>query len=166
MLSLLQGIFIFLLVFFSIQIIYRDLRFRKIHNSVLVLYFLSILLHKLAANQWVGLPSGIVPGWGASLIGFLGALALFFPVWQWRLMGAADVKLMAVLGFALGWRSGGEVVLIGTALAGMHALLLVMAPSLEQKYGFSLPGTRVKARSVPLGAWLSVATVGWIWMQS
>lgn len=39
MLSWLQITFLFLLVFFSIQIIYRDLRFRKIHNVVLVLYF-------------------------------------------------------------------------------------------------------------------------------
>ena len=165
MLSWLQITFLFLLVFFSIQIIYRDLRFRKIHNVVLVLYFFSILVHKLVASLTAGVPAGLVPGWGASVIGFVGALALFFPVWHWRYMGAADVKLMAVLGFALGWRAGGEVVLLGTVLAGLHALLLVMVPSLEKKYGFSLPGIRVKARSVPLGAWLSLATVGWVWMQ-
>lgn len=165
MLSWLQITFLFLLVFFSIQIVYRDLRFRKIPNAVLVLYFISVLLLKAGASLTVGVPAGLVPGWGASVIGFAGALALFFPVWHWRYMGAADVKLMAVLGFALGWRAGGEVVLLGTVLAGVHAVLLVMVPSLEKKYGFSLPGSRVKARSVPLGAWLSLATVGWLWMQ-
>lgn len=80
-------------------------------------------------------------------------------------MGAADVKLIAVLGFALGWQAGLVVVLLGTALAGVHALVLVLLPSLEQKYGFALPGSRVKARSIPLGAWLAVALLGWLWMQ-
>ncbi|HRK84825.1 MAG TPA: A24 family peptidase [Alcaligenes faecalis] len=165
MLVWLQGIFAFVLVFFSIQIAYRDLRFRTIPNSILVLYFLSVLVLKVCASWLVAAPAQMGANWTDALIGFVGALALFFPVWQWRYMGAADVKLIAVLGFALGWHGGGEVVLMGTVLAGAHALFLVMVPSLEQKYGFSLPGVRVRARSVPLGAWLSVATVGWLWMQ-
>ncbi|MGG5144672.1 MULTISPECIES: A24 family peptidase [Alcaligenes] len=158
--------FVFLLLFFSIQIIYCDLKFRKIPNTVLVFYGLALLLHKILVSVFYGLPWGSVVGWGDSLIGFAAALLVFYPIWLARLMGAADVKLMAVLGLALGWKEAGMVVLFGTVLAGLHALALVLIPSLERKYGFALPGTRVKARSVPLGAWLSLATMGWVWMQN
>lgn len=158
--------FIFILFFFSAQIIYGDLKLRKIPNSLLVFYGVTVLLHKVLVSVSYGLPWGWVAGWGDSLIGFTAALIVFYPVWLLRLMGAADVKLMAVLGLALGWKEAGMVVLFGTVLAGLHALVLVLIPSLERKYGFALPGTRVKARSVPLGAWLSLATMGWVWMQN
>lgn len=166
MLVLISLSFIFILFFFSVQIIYNDLRLRKIPNALLVFYGLAVLLHKLVVSLSYGLPLGWVAGWGDSLIGFAAALILFYPVWILRLMGAADVKLMAVLGLALGWKEAGMVVLFGTVLAGLHALVLVLIPSLERKYGFALPGTRVKARSVPLGAWLSLATMGWVWIQN
>ncbi|WP_321330915.1 A24 family peptidase [Alcaligenes faecalis] len=158
--------FIFILLFFSAQIIYGDLKLRKIPNSLLVFYGVTVLLHKVLVSLSYGLPWGWVAGWGDSLIGFAATLIVFYPVWLLRLMGAADVKLMAVLGLALGWKEAGMVVLFGTVLAGLHALVLVLIPSLERKYGFALPGTRVKARSVPLGAWLSLATMGWVWIQN
>lgn len=158
--------FIFILIFFSVQILYRDLKLRKIPNSLLVFYGVTVLLHKVLVSVSYGLPWGWVAGWGDSLIGFAAALIVFYPVWLLRLMGAADVKLMAALGLALGWKEAGMVVLFGTVLAGLHALILVLIPSLERKYGFALPGTRVKARSVPLGAWLSLATMGWVWIQN
>lgn len=158
--------FIFILFFFSVQIIYNDLRLRKIPNALLVFYGLAVLLHKLVVSLSYGLPLGWVAGWGDSLIGFAAALIVFYPVWLLRLMGAADVKLMAVLGLALGWKEAGMVVLFGTVLAGLHALVLVLIPSLERKYGFALPGVRVKARSVPLGAWLCLATMGWVWIHN
>ncbi|WP_343212370.1 A24 family peptidase [Alcaligenes faecalis] len=158
--------FVFILLFFSAQIIYSDLKLRKIPNALLVFYGLAVLLHKVFVSVSYGLPWGWVAGWGDSLIGFAAALIVFYPIWLLRLMGAADVKLMAVLGLALGWKEAGMVVLFGTVLAGLHALVLVLIPSLERKYGFALPGTRVKARSVPLGAWLSLATMGWVWMQN
>lgn len=158
--------FIFILIFFSAQIIYSDLKLRKIPNSLLVFYGVTVLLHKVLVSVSYGLPWGWVASWGDSLIGFAAALIVFYPVWLLRLMGAADVKLMAVLGLALGWKDAGMVVLFGTVLAGLHALVLVLIPSLERKYGFALPGTRVKARSVPLGAWLSLATMGWVWIQN
>ncbi|ERI33620.1 MULTISPECIES: prepilin peptidase [Alcaligenes] len=158
--------FIFILLFFSAQIIYSDLKLRKIPNALLVFYGLAVLLHKVFVSVSYGLPWGWGAGWGDSLIGFAAALIVFYPIWLLRLMGAADVKLMAVLGLALGWKEAGMVVLFGTVLAGLHALVLVLIPSLERKYGFALPGTRVKARSVPLGAWLSLATMGWVWMQN
>lgn len=158
--------FIFILLFFSVQIIYNDLKLRKIPNALLVFYGLAVLLHKVLVSVSYGLPWGWVAGWMDSLIGFAAALIVFYPIWLLRLMGAADVKLMAVLGLALGWKEAGMVVLFGTVLAGLHALVLVLIPSLERKYGFALPGTRVKARSVPLGAWLSLATMGWVWIQN
>ena len=158
--------FLFILIFFSAQIIYSDLKLRKIPNSLLVFYGVTVLLHKVLVSVSYGLPWGWVAGWMDSLIGFAAALIVFYPIWLLRLMGAADVKLMAVLGLALGWKEAGMVVLFGTVLAGLHALVLVLIPSLERKYGFALPGTRVKARSVPLGAWLSLAIMGWVWIQN
>ena len=74
-----------------------------------------------------GLPWGWVAGWGDSLIGFAAALLVFYPIWLLRLMGAADVKLMAVLGLALGWKEQGWW-LFAMVLAGLHALVLVLIP--------------------------------------
>ena len=111
------------------------------------------------------LPLGVVSNWAQAGLGFMAGLLLFFPLWIMRQMGAADVKLIAVLGLAVGWQAGVLIVLGGSLLAGVHALVLVLLPNVEKKYGFSLPGLRVKARSIPLGAWLAVALLGWLWMQ-
>lgn len=56
--------FIFILFFFSVQIIYNDLRLRKIPNALLVFYGLAVLLHKLVVSLSYGLPLGWVAGWG------------------------------------------------------------------------------------------------------
>ncbi|MGG4581823.1 pilus assembly protein, partial [Alcaligenes sp. Me129] len=53
--------FIFILLFFSAQIIYSDLKLRKIPNALLVFYGLAVLLHKVFVSVSYGLPWG----WGA-----------------------------------------------------------------------------------------------------
>lgn len=153
------------LAFLCARVIFCDFKHRKIPNSLLILFFLLFAGLRFVLGLQHDLPLGVVSDWPQAGLGFVGGFIIFFPVWLGRQMGAADVKLIAVLGFALGWQAGLVVVLLGTALAGVHALVLVLLPSLEQKYGFALPGSRVKARSIPLGAWLAVALLGWLWMQ-
>ncbi|MCX5592045.1 A24 family peptidase [Alcaligenes endophyticus] len=157
--------YIYSLLFFSISIAYSDFKYRKIPNSLLILFLLLFLGIRLVLGFQAELPLGVVSNWAQAGLGFMAGLLLFFPLWIMRQMGAADVKLIAVLGLAVGWQAGVLIVLGGSLLAGVHALVLVLLPNVEKKYGFSLPGLRVKARSIPLGAWLAVALLGWLWMQ-
>lgn len=158
-------LYVYSVFFLAIRVGYSDFRYRKISNTFLLFFFLLFLTLRLALDQQLGLPFGVVPSWSQAGLGFIGGLCVFFPFWLIRQMGAADVKLIAVLGFVLGWQAGISVVLGGSILAAGHALALVLIPNLEKKYGFSLPGSRVKARSIPLGAWLAIALLGWLWIQ-
>lgn len=158
-------VYLFALIFFGFFVVINDFKYRKIPNSFLIFFLLLFVALRLALDQQLGLPFGVVPSWSQAGLGFIGGLCVFFPFWLIRQMGAADVKLIAVLGFVLGWQAGISVVLGGSILAAGHALALVLIPNLEKKYGFSLPGSRVKARSIPLGAWLAVALLGWLWIQ-
>lgn len=58
-----------------------------------------------------------------SFIGGLIAFALLIPLYALRAMGAGDVKFFATLGFIMGPSYLVPLWLIGSVLAGMHALL-------------------------------------------
>ncbi len=94
-----------------------DLRFRRIPNwlnaSGVVLGFgLNLLL-----SGW--------HGFAAALLGFLLAVAIYFPLYLVRGMGAGDVKLMAAVGSLAGpgaWLG----IFLATALAGGVVSLLLI----------------------------------------
>ena len=91
-----------LALLFSVGAAYFDLRERKIPNKYNLLGFVLALIIKFclvffANNNW-----HIFTG---SLLGLLLGFIIFFPFFIVRLAGAGDVKLLAVLGLLLGWKS-------------------------------------------------------------
>ncbi|MCK5768782.1 prepilin peptidase [Algiphilus sp.] len=105
-----------LLILLLVVAMIFDLRQRRIPNAIpLCILVLSIAVLLLAPSL------GVSPGWAASWIGMGVGLALTLPGYLVRAMGAGDVKLMAVAGFACGWPLALPLV-AGTAVAlGLHA---------------------------------------------
>jgi prepilin peptidase CpaA len=58
------------------------------------------------------------------LVGLAAGLAVFFPMFALRAMGAGDVKLMAALGAWIGWKSIVFVALYGSLAGGVLALVV------------------------------------------
>ncbi|WP_258958256.1 A24 family peptidase [Achromobacter ruhlandii] len=85
-----------------------------------------------------------------ALAGF--ALALpFFPLWTRRLMGAGDVKAIAILGLLMGFAPLVMTLVAASLLAGLHALLYLFISRSR-----ALP---LRARQIPYGAYLGAAAL-------
>ena len=104
-------------------LVYNDLRYRRVPNALVVSGFALQLLWLLAA--WLAPGWAYPPRWSGWLMAWLGfAAALpFLLLWSRRLMGAGDVKAIAVLGLLLGLPALLAVLVLSSLLAGLHALL-------------------------------------------
>lgn len=115
-----------------------DLRSRRVPNA-LVLY--GVLLG-LAFNAFAPADTSLLPGRDtgvpAALLGGLTGLALFLPLYVLRLLGAGDVKLLAMAGVWLG------------AQSVMHAALWSMAAGGVLGLGMALASPRGTLRQVGL----------------
>lgn len=135
----------------NLVLIYTDLRYRRVPNTLIVAGFAGQALWLLAA--WLAPAWGYPPrwaGWPMALAGF--ALALpFFPLWSRRLMGAGDVKAIAVLGLLLGLPALLAVLVLSSLLAGLHALLVL---ALSRVWA---PGARL--RQIPYAAYMGIAAL-------
>lgn len=80
---------------------------------------------------------GRLPGYGAALMmgivetcGYLirvgSLLIVLFPLYLFRMIGAGDIKMVAVLFGAAGLRQGGRIFLCGLAAAGIWSLVLLI----------------------------------------
>ena len=93
-----------------------DVATSRIPNAVtLSAAALAILFHAFS-------PAG--SGAWLSLAGLATGLAVFFPLFALRAMGAGDVKLMAALGAWIGWKSIVFVALYGSVAGGVFAVLV------------------------------------------
>jgi len=97
-----------------------DIRFRRISNSLtltgLAVGFLGVFLNEN--------PFGISPV--QAMIGMLVGLIAFLPLFLLRVMGAADVKVFAVLG---AWCGVGALLwlwIVASLAAGVHVLTLML----------------------------------------
>lgn len=99
---------------------WTDLRARRIPNrALLVSFFLIAVLQLSAGGVWhllLSLVAGLFP-----LIIF-GLAALIWP----RAIGMGDVKLLALLGFALGLRPFAAVLMLGSLFALLCALWMML----------------------------------------
>ncbi|MFY1940057.1 A24 family peptidase [Achromobacter xylosoxidans] len=135
----------------NLVLIYTDLRYRRVPNTLIVTGFAGQALWLLAA--WLAPAWGYPPrwaGWPMALAGF--ALALpFFPLWSRRLMGAGDVKAIAILGLLAGFAPLVMTLVAASLLAGLHALSYLFLSRSR-----ALP---LRARQTPYGAYLGVAAL-------
>ncbi|RQO34660.1 hypothetical protein DBR37_09750 [Herminiimonas sp. KBW02] len=109
---------IVLLIVFCVFIIGYDFLFRRVPNSLLLTALLVHSGYMLYARAGV-----LGTDLSQSLIGAGVALLVFVPLYAMRAMGAGDVKLLIVLGAVLGVSGLLTVWLIGSLIAGLHALL-------------------------------------------
>ncbi|MGH8806717.1 MAG: A24 family peptidase [Noviherbaspirillum sp.] len=118
-----------LFLLLCIAVFAYDSLFRRVPNRLLLLAIvvqsglLLVLGHGL---------DGLTPL--RSLAGLGVGMAVFLPVYMLGVMGAGDVKFFAALGLLLGATPLLPVWLIGTALAGAHALAIHLV-----REGESLP---------------------------
>lgn len=95
-------------------------------------------------SVWSGDEDGIygrmgrrLPGYGAALMMGIGEtcgylirvgslLIVLFPLYLFRMIGAGDIKMAAVLFGAAGLRQGGRIFLCGLAAAGIWSLVLLI----------------------------------------
>lgn len=79
------------------------------------------LVAGLGVQGWVNGGDGFMSG----MMGALVAMALFFPFFAMRWMGAGDVKLLMAVGACLGWRSGLVADLATLGIGAVAAFLLL-----------------------------------------
>ena len=104
---------------------------------------------------------GRLPGYGAALMMGIGEtcgylirigslLIVLFPLYLFRMIGAGDIKMAAVLFGAAGLRQGGRIFLCGLAAAGIWSLVLLIRRGIARQrltylvfylYRFALGGS-------------------------
>jgi len=100
---------------------YYDIRFRRIPNWLtLPTVLVGLALNALLANPfWDGLKD--------AGLAILLALALNFPLYLLRALGAGDVKLLAAIGALVGWRDWIAIFWSSLLLAGVLAVILIVS---------------------------------------
>lgn len=94
-----------------------DLRHRQIPNSLLLGLFVPALLHLLIKGTGM-----LHAGYFHSVLGMILAGLLLLPGFALGLLGAGDVKFVAVLGLLLGSAGAAEMVIIGSVGLGLISL--------------------------------------------
>ncbi|MDS0860011.1 prepilin peptidase [Burkholderia pseudomultivorans] len=136
-----------------------DIRFRNIRNS-LVIAGLAGALIGVAVNEN---PFGI--SLVQSLIGASLGLICFFPLFAMRVMGAADVKVFAVLGAWCGAQALLGFWIVASLAAGLHALWLMVASrtSVAALYKRNTPAMSLGGRrATPYAAFLVMPAAAWL----
>lgn len=127
MLSVGDALWWLFFILWSLLLVAADWRHRRVPNVLVVAGASFQGLWAGAAALKVGWHyPPMWTGWGMALLGFAMAL-LFVPLWMRRSMGAGDVKVIAAYGLMLGPRGLLAVLMIGSLLAGGHALLYLGA---------------------------------------
>ncbi|MFR0944376.1 MAG: prepilin peptidase [Clostridia bacterium] len=155
----------FLLLLFTGGCAFWDLKKRRIPNGMLLLGGLLFLLIRFGLGMKMGYTAGWdgrLPGYGAALMMGIGEtcgylirigslLIVLFPLYLFRMIGAGDIKMAAVLFGAAGLRQGGRIFLCGLAAAGIWSLVLLIRRGIARQrltylvfylYRFALGGKR------------------------
>jgi len=156
------SIWIALFAIFALLITVGDFKKRRINNQLLLIALVlqaGLLLLNGFSPDLLALPAYII--WRQCLTGFLMGLLVFFPLWSLKLLGAGDVKLIATLGFLLGFAGLWQVVLVATVLTGLHAVVMVLAQGWLPARANWWQESKEKRRGVPYGAWLGITALAW-----
>lgn len=162
-------------MFFAICVVVamQDLRYRKVSNKIIALSFIvPLAIAFLPVNQRISIPemfAGAVTGFAA-----------FIPFYGAKKMGAGDVKFFSVLGFWLGMEPLLIVFVIGSLIACLQAVLMVLlrhplyrSAALRLGAGPLLPANVESAprwgtagRGIPYAAWLAIGALAWLFHAS
>jgi prepilin peptidase CpaA len=141
-----------------------DVRRRRIPNTLVVYGMALGLCFQALAPAGAGLFPGSEPGLQAGLLGGLTGLALFLPLYALRLMGAGDVKLLAMAGVWLGTHSVVYATLWTLAAGGVLGLAVALASGTLRQVGLNmlriLRATAVRTCSAGLLVQAPVPTTG------
>jgi prepilin peptidase CpaA len=118
-----------------------DVRFRRVPNWLVAIGLVCAIAQYLDGLRV--LPLTIEQ----SLMGGLIAFVVFLPLYVFRAMGAADVKVFTVLGLWLGVSTLLPVWMIASAAAGVHAIYAIARPRLPPVVAFG----RVLGRTTVYG---------------
>jgi len=122
---------------------------RRVPNNVLVIGTVAQVLWLIGFSLNNAAPPVGAQGWSDALPAF--ALGMCFVVcWKLRVMGAGDVKFLAVQGLMLGLRPWFTALLLGTVLCGLHALA---------QFLFKRRPPTPLQRGAPYAAYLALAAV-------
>lgn len=158
------------LLLLCVAIIVYDVLFRRVPNSLLLLALLVHTGYMIATGSgYAGIDIR------QSLFGAAIALVVFVPLYALRAMGAGDVKFLVVLGALLGLKVLFVAWLIGSLIAGLHAVMfysaqmwLAMMPSglhrlMQQVGGSSMYQRMLNARQgrkgIPYAAYLAIGVI-------
>ncbi|KAB0642693.1 prepilin peptidase [Burkholderia latens] len=136
-----------------------DIHFRRIRNSLVVAGLASALM----AAATGGNPFGI--SLAQSLTGAIVGLVCFSPLFALRVMGAADVKVFAVLGAWCGASALLWLWIAASLAAGVHALWVVILSrtSVAALYKRSTPTMTLGGRrATPYAAFLVIPAAMWL----
>lgn len=129
-----------------------DLRSRRIPNALVASGIALGLLFSAAAPTG----DGLAPGIGGALLGGLAGLALLMPLYVLRVLGAGDVKLLAMVGAWLGAPAVARTALWTLLCGGVLALAWAAATGVLPRVVANLRG----AARLGLQGGAAMATTG------
>ena len=115
-----------------------DLRTRRIPNALVAYGTVMGLLLQAIAPAGQGLLQGGALGLPAALLGGLVGLGLFLPFHALRMLGAGDVKLLAMAGAWLGAQGVAYAALWSLIAGGVLVLLVTLASGMLAQVGRNL----------------------------
>ena len=74
----------------------------------------------------MGIAAGLLFRGGEFFLPWLAVTVLFFPLFLFRMMGAGDVKLMALISGFSGWHQGFSIIFSGLFLAALASLFKLL----------------------------------------
>ena len=152
-------IFIGAFLGWAVLVATSDIRFRRVRNSLVVVGSVSALVATAISQN----PFGV--SLTQALVGVAVGLVCFFPLFALRVMGAADVKVFAILGAWCGAPALLWLWIAASLAAAVHALwvMLLSRTSVIALYRRATPSTTLGGRrATPYAAFLVTPAAIWL----
>jgi len=128
---------------FALIVSAMDFSIKRVSNyGVVIVTFLGLLMLFFQKNPWE-------PKWINSISAFFVFLIVFLPFYKKGLMGAGDIKFMAVMGLWLGFSAYAIFAFVGGSfLAFLHSIFVIYKRKFE-----------ITKRSIPYAGYMAVSSV-------